>query len=55
MLVLTRTKDTSVTIDGPCTVKVLEISGKKIKLGFIAERSSKVMRTELIEIDEADK
>jgi carbon storage regulator CsrA len=54
MLILTRTEEQSVVVDGPCVVKVLEIRGNRIKLGFIGSRSTKVMRTEVIEAQEKE-
>lgn len=50
MLILTRNEEQSVAVDGPCIIKVLEIRGNKIKLGFIGDRSTKIMRTEIIDM-----
>jgi carbon storage regulator CsrA len=49
MLILTRMENQSVTVDGPCIVKVIRIDGNRIKLGFVAKDSTKIMRTELID------
>jgi carbon storage regulator len=49
MLILTRMENESVTVDGPCIVKVIRIDGNRIKLGFVAKDSTKIMRTELID------
>ena len=50
MLILTRNEEQSVTVDGPCIVKVLGIQGNRVKLGFIAKDSTKIVRTELIDM-----
>jgi carbon storage regulator CsrA len=49
MLILDRKEEQSVTINGPCIVKVIRIDGNRIKLGFVAKESTKIMRTELID------
>jgi carbon storage regulator CsrA len=49
MLILDRKEEQSVTINGPCIVKVIRIDGNRIKLGFVAKDSTKIMRTELID------
>ena len=51
MLVLTRLQEQSVEVDGKCTVKILDVRGNRVKLGFIADDSTKIMRTELIEFE----
>jgi carbon storage regulator len=47
MLVLSRKKEESVTITGPCTVKVLEVRGDKVRLGFEGPDGTNIWRTEL--------
>ena len=55
MLVLTRLQEQSVEVDGKCTVKILDVRGNRVKLGFIADQSTKVMRTEVVEMKDDDK
>ena len=55
MLVLSRGIQQSVEIDGPCTVRVAKVRGKQVTLHFIAEDTTHIVRTELLEIKEDDK
>ena len=50
MLILTRNEEQSVAIGGPCIVKVLQIQGNRVKLGFIGDKSTKIMRMEIIDM-----
>jgi len=36
-------------VDGPCYITVSSINGSNVKLGFEAERSTKVIREEVLE------
>ena len=47
MLVFRRKSGESVLIDGRIEVQVLEISGSRVKLGFVAPQAISVMRKEL--------
>lgn len=49
MLVITRKEDESVTVNGPCIVRVLSWTNQRVKLGFVAKDSTKIIRTELID------
>jgi len=55
MLVLTRTVDQDVVIDGPqgVRIRVLKVKGKYVKLGIEAPRSMTVLRRELLDDDQA--
>ncbi len=47
MLVLTRGKNESIRIADQITIKVLRISGSKVKIGIDAPAEIKVMRSEI--------
>lgn len=47
MLVLSRKLDQAITVDGPATIKILEITKSTVKLGIGAERTVTVMRSEI--------
>lgn len=47
MLVLARNVGESIRIDGPCTITVTQIKGDVVKVGITADRSVRVVRTEL--------
>lgn len=49
MLVLTRKKDQSLTLDGPAVITVNRIGGGKVAIGITAPDSTKVLRAELVE------
>lgn len=50
MLVLSRKIDESIIIDdGRIIVKVIDIGGGKVRIGIEADRSVKVLRSELLE------
>ena len=49
MLALSRQKNESIRIDGPCTVTLVQIRGDKVRLGFTADAATKIMRTEIID------
>ena len=51
MLVLSRKKDQSVRIGDGIEILVLGVHGNKVRLGFKADPSVKILRTELIERD----
>jgi len=48
MLVLTVDRHSGVTVDGPVIIKVLEIRGKYVKLGFDADKSVNIVRNDAI-------
>jgi carbon storage regulator CsrA len=48
MLILTVKDQSEVHIDGPCIVVVLKDKQGKMKLGFKADKSVKVLRGELL-------
>lgn len=48
MLVLTRTAEQSVQLDGPATVKIVSVKHGKVRLAFTAPHSTRIRRTELI-------
>jgi carbon storage regulator len=47
MLVLSRKVGDKLVIDGNITVEIVKIEGNRIKLGFVAPSSVKIMRSEL--------
>lgn len=49
MLILTRNPEQAVAVDGPCVIRVLSVEGTRVKLGFIAKDSTKIVRTELVD------
>ena len=55
MLVLTRETKESIRIDGPCELTVLRIVGNKVRLGFTADKSTTIMRTEIIDRDKPER
>lgn len=46
-LSLTRKINESIKVDGPCTIEVLKISGRRVTLEIRAESHIKIMRTEV--------
>ena len=49
MLLLTRSSDESIIIDGGIKITVLEISGSQVKIGIDAPKEVKVYREEIVE------
>jgi carbon storage regulator len=49
MLVLTRKKDESVIVGGNIEVKILEVRGDQVSLGFAAPREIPIYRKEVFE------
>jgi len=49
MLVLSRKVDQAVVIQGGIVVKILEVSGDRVKLGISAPREVSILREELCE------
>lgn len=47
MLVLTRKKNESIVVNGPCRIVVVEIRGDTVRLGFEAEREVEIYREEI--------
>lgn len=56
MLVLSRKKDEDILIQTPegrvVTVRIVEILGERVRLGFVADDSVSILRKELIESKE---
>lgn len=52
MLLLTRKKNESLVIKGPCELKICKISGGRVVLGLILEPEVKVIRKELLDREE---
>lgn len=50
MLCLTRKREEAVQIGDSITIKVLEISGNRVRLGFIAPDNVRIMRVEEVDI-----
>ena len=48
MLVLSRTKDETIIINGNIAITVVEIRGDKVRIGFDAEKTTTVLRGELV-------
>ena len=55
MLVLSRKTDEALVINGIIEVKIIEISGDKVKLGIDAPRDCKILRKELLKTMDANK
>ena len=53
MLVLTRKKEETIIIGGSVTVKVLEVCGKRVKLGIDAPPEVPIQRPEMGELRRA--
>jgi carbon storage regulator len=49
MLVLSRKTDQAIVIQGGIVVKILEVSGERVKLGISAPREVSILREELCE------
>ena len=47
MLILTRKASQGISVDGPCEIVILEVNRGRVKLGFVADRDVKILRTEL--------
>lgn len=54
MLVLTRKKDETVVVGGQIEVKVLDVRGDQVSLGFAAPRSIPIYRKEVYEAIQAE-
>ena len=54
MLLLTRSSDESIIIDGGIKITVLEISGSHVKIGIDAPKEVKVYREEVYERMQAE-
>lgn len=54
MLVLTRSQEQGVHVGDDVEVKVLSIRGKHVRLGITAPGTKRILRTELVERDEAE-
>lgn len=49
MLVLSRKNDEEVIFDGPGSMKILEITGNRVRIGFTGNReTTKFLRAELV-------
>jgi len=53
MLVLTRKVDEAVKVGDDCEVVVLSIHGREVRLGFRAPGTVKIVRTEVLEREDA--
>ena len=49
MLVLGRKVDEEIVVDGPCVLKVVSITGGKVRIGFDAPDETTIMRKEILE------
>lgn len=47
MLILSRSADQGITVDGPCEIVIMEVERGRVKLGIKAARHVKILRTEL--------
>ena len=47
MLVLSRKRNQEIVVEGPCTIRLLDIKPNKVSLGFIGPTSTIVKRSEL--------
>ena len=54
MLILSRSKDESVIIDGRIEVAIVDIKGDQVKLGIKAPRDVKVFRNEVFQAIQAE-
>lgn len=54
MLVLHRKELQSIYVDGPCMITVSDISGGSVKLGFEADKTTTILREELMGINPRD-
>ena len=54
MLLLTRSSDESIIIDGGIKITVLEIRGSQVKIGIDAPKEVKVYREEIVERMQAE-
>jgi len=55
MLVLSRRKDESIIVGDNIEVKIIEVQGKKVRLGITAPRSIPVHRKEIYEAIKREK
>jgi len=53
MLVLSRKPGQSITVDGHAVITLVEIQPGKVRIGVEAPPTTKVLRTELLEREEA--
>lgn len=51
MLVLSRKSNESITVDGPAEIIVLRVDSGRVKLGFRAPGTTKVLRTEVVKLE----
>lgn len=51
MLVLDRKSGQSVIVNGPAKIVVIRTSSGRIKLGIEADKSVKILRSELLEVE----
>jgi carbon storage regulator len=54
MLVLTRRIGEQIVIDGAIVIQVLQAQGNKVRIGFLAPRSVKIRRQELLIRDDSE-
>ncbi len=47
MLVLSRKVNEGIAISGPCVIEIVKISGNRVSIGFVAEKSTHILRLEI--------
>jgi carbon storage regulator len=50
-LILSRQKHEAVIVDGPATIRIISVRGKQVRVGIEAEKTTKVVREELVDSD----
>lgn len=53
VLVLDRKEGQRIVIEGQCTVKVVRVNGKRVKLGIECKSGVKILRAELVDRKDA--
>lgn len=48
MLILGRKPEEDIVISGPCVIRVVALTGRRVRLGILADRSTSVVRGELL-------
>ena len=51
MLILTRKKNETIQIGNGVEIKIIRVSGNKVRLGIVAPKETRVLRIELDETD----
>lgn len=55
MLVLSRKKSETITVDGPAVICVKDVRGRTVSIGIEAEPDVRIVRGELLERDQTEK